>query len=71
MALDEELFFLEPVQRVPHGPGWQGGLAYEILLCQLAAVFEHFVHELCRWRQVPDASRFVIPVCGYDKDDPS
>ena len=71
MTLDEDLFFLEPVQCVPHGPGRQGGLADEILLCQLAAVFKHFVHELCRWRQVPDVSGVVILVCVYDKNDPS
>ncbi len=71
MTLDEELFILEPVQCVPHGPGWQGGLADEILLCQLATILKHFIHELCRWRQVPDSSDVIIPVCVYNKNDPS
>ena len=71
MTLDEELFILEPVQCVPHGPGGQGGLADEILLCQLAARLKHFVHELCRRGQVPDVSVWIIAVCGYNKNDPS
>ena len=71
MALDKELFFLEPVQCVPDGPGWQGGLADEILLRQLAAVFKHFIHELCRWRQVPDLSDVAILAGVYNKNDPS
>ena len=71
MTLDEELFFLEPVQCVPHRPGGKGGLADEIFLCQLFPVFEHFVHELCRWRQVPDLSDNAILVCIYNKNDPS
>jgi len=70
-TLDKEFFFLEPVQCVPHGPWGQGGLADEFLLRQLAAVFKHFVHELSRWRQVPDSSGVVIPVCVYNKNDPS
>ena len=71
MTLDEKLFLFEPVQCVPHRPGWQGSLADEILLCQLITVFEHFVHELCRWRQVPDLSDIAILVWIYNKNDPS
>ena len=71
MTLDEELLILEPVQCVPHCPGWQGGLADEILLCQLAAVFKHFIHQLCRWRQVPDSPDVVIFMGVYNKNDPS
>ena len=71
VALDKKFFFPEPVQCVPHGPGRQGGLADEILLRQLAAVFKHFVHELCRWRQVPDPLDVIILVCSYNKNDPS
>jgi hypothetical protein len=71
MTLDEEIFFLEPVQCIPHGPGWQGGLADEILLRQKAAVFQHFVYELCRGGQVPDSSDVIIHVCVYNKNDPS
>ena len=71
MTLNEEFFVLEPVQCVSHSPGWQGGLADEILLRQLAAMFKHFVHELCRWRQVPDLSDIAILVCIYNKNDPS
>ena len=71
MTLDEELFVLEPVQCVPPRPGGKGGLADEILLCQRITVFEHFVHELCRWRQVPDLSDIDILVCIYNKNDPS
>jgi hypothetical protein len=71
MTLDKELFFLQPVQCIPHGPGGQGGFADEILLRQLAAVFKHFVHELCRWGQVPDSADIAILVCSYNKNDPS
>jgi len=71
MTLDEEIFFPEPVQRIAHRPGWQGGLADEILLRQLAALFKHFVHELCRWRQVPDFSDGAIFIGVYNKNDPS
>jgi len=71
MALDEDLFILQPVQCVPDGPGRQGGLADEILLCQLAAIFKHFVHELCRWRQVPDSPDVVIFIDVCNKNDPS
>lgn len=71
IALDKDLFCLQPVQCIAHGPGRQGGLADEILLGQLAAVFKHFVHALCRWRQVPDPSYGAILIGGYDKNDPS
>jgi hypothetical protein len=71
MTFDKELFILEPVQCVPHGPGWQRGLADEILLRQLAAIFEYFVHELCRGGQVPDSSDVVMFNGVYNKNDPS
>ena len=71
MTLDEEFFVLEPVQCVSHGPGWQGGLADEVLLGQLITIFEHFEHELCRWRQMPDSSDVAILICIYNKNDPS
>ncbi len=71
IALDQDLFCLQPVQGVAHGPGRQGGLADEVLLRQLAAMFEHFVHELCRWRQVPDLPSVAILAGVYDKNDPS
>jgi hypothetical protein len=71
MTLNEELFFPEPVECVPHRPGGKGGLADEIFLCELITVFEHFVHELCRWWQVPDLSDIAILVCIYNKNDPS
>ena len=71
VTFDQKIFFPEPVQGVSHSPGWQRGLADEILLCQLAAVFKYFVYEFCRWGQVPDSSGVVILVCSYNKNDPS
>ena len=71
MTLDQELLVLEPVNRVPNGSRRQGGLADEILLRELTARFQHFVHELCRWGQVPDIA-FVFRYVGvYNKNDPS
>ena len=71
MTLDEKMFLPEPVKGIAHGPGGQGSLPDEILLRQLAALFQDFVHELCRWGQVPDLSDGVIPAGVYNKNDPS
>ncbi len=71
VAFDKDLLIFEPVQGIADRTRWQSGLADEVFLGQLAARLEHFVHKLCRRGQVPDASCQVIPVCGYDKNDPS
>ena len=71
MPFDQELLILEPVDRIPDGSCRQGGLTDEILLGQLAAMFEHFIHELCRRRQVPDSSGCIILFGVYNKNDPS
>jgi hypothetical protein len=71
MALDKELFILEPVQCVPDSSRRQRSFRNDIFLRELSARFQHFVYELCRWRQVPDLFSGIIPVCVYDKNDPS
>ena len=47
MALDKDLLSPEPVQRIPHRPRRQRGLADEIFLGELVSVLQHLVHELC------------------------
>ena len=71
IALDKDMLFLKPVQRIPHRPRRQRGLADEVFLGELLSALQHFVHELCRWRQVPDLIDFALLVCVYDKNDPS
>src|SRR5512138_42060 len=70
MTFDEDMFFFEPPQRVAHRAGWQQGLPDQVFLGQLPPGFEDFVHEFCRWRQVPDlCSSGIFSVSGYDKND--
>ena len=72
MALDKEFFVLQPVYRVPDGSRRKQGLTDEILLRELPSCFQYFVHELCRWGQVPDLSSCVFRYVGvYNKNDPS
>ena len=73
IMFDQELFILEPVQCISDSTGRQGGLTDEILLRQLTARFQHFIHELCRWRQVPDPCErsFIRAYVVFDKNDAS
>ncbi len=70
MTLNEEIFGFQPVQGIPDSPWWQESFLNQVLLCQLAVGFEYFVHELCRWWQVPDVFS-LITGCVYNKNDHS
>jgi hypothetical protein len=71
VTLDKDMLFLQPAQGIPDCPRRERSLANEVLLRELAAILQNFVHKLCRWGQVPDLSWSIISVGGYNKNDPS
>ena len=72
ILLEKELLRFEPANCVPDCPGWQCSFTDEILLGQLSAGLQYFIHKFCRRGQLPESGkRIVIQFCVCDKDDPS